>query len=278
MKVTILQRNILWNEVDFNLKMIDKMLATLPDVDIFVLPEMFATGFNPNPEHVAESSDGKILAWMKQTAAARNCAICGSVAVSEEVQCDASGKKEVLNDASGEKEVLNDVYAKKEVRYANRFYFVTPNGRVDYYDKHHLFAYGGEHKRYTAGRERVVVEFRGVRILLQVCYDLRFPVFSRNHKDYDMAIYVASWPTPRIEAWNTLLKARAIENQCYVVGVNRIGRDPQCEYCGDSMVVSPYGKVIAECRRDEEGAATALVDIHGLGLFREKFPVLNDAD
>ena len=166
----------------------------------------------------------------------------------------------------------------KDGKYYNRFYFVKPDGSVAQYDKKHLFTYGGEHLRFTPGEERVVVEWKGVRILLEICYDLRFPVWARNRGDYDMILYVASWPTPRVNAWSALLVARAIENQCYVAGVNRVGTDPTCEYCGGSVIIDPYGKTIAACAMGEECEATAEVDMELLEAFRKKFPVLNDAD
>ena len=149
---------------------------------------------------------------------------------------------------------------------------------MEYYDKHHLFTYGGEHNHYTAGDKRVVVEWRGVRILLEICYDLRFPIWSRNRGDYDMIIYVASWPTPRVEAWKALLVARAIENQCYVAGVNRVGDDPNCTYCGGSSIIDPYGRHLAICADSCECEASAEIDMEALEAFREKFPVLKDAD
>jgi predicted amidohydrolase len=209
---------------------------------------MFSTGFCTNPDGIAENLNNETLQWMKSKAAEKSAAIAGSVAVTD-------GK-----------------------RYFNRFYFVKPDGSVTYYDKKHLFTYGGEHRRFTAGEERVIVEWKGVRILLQICYDLRFPVWARNRADYDMIIYVASWPTPRVAAWSALLVARAIENQCYVAGVNRVGADPACEYCGGTVVIDPYGKTIAECPMGEESEASAIVDMDALEAFREKFPVLNDAD
>lgn len=248
MKVTILQRNIEWANPQGNVAKIDETLAGLPDADLFVLPEMFSTGFCTQPEGIAETADSDTLQWMKRKAAERNCALAGSVAVYQE------GK------------------------YYNRFYFVTPDGAVHHYDKRHLFTYGGEHKRFTAGKERVVVTFRGVRILLAVCYDLRFPVWARNKGDYNMILYVANWPTPRVDAWNALLRARAIENQCYVIGVNRMGSDPYCSYSGGSVILSPYGKVLAECPWETESSASAEVDMEALEQFRKKFPVLEDAD
>ena len=248
MKVTILQRDIVWGNPTENCRRCDEAINQNPGSDLYVLPETFSTGFCTQPEGIAETADSDTLKWMKKKSATIDAAIAGSVAVCED------GK------------------------YYNRFYFVHPDGTVQQYDKHHLFTYGGEHLRFTAGQERVIVGYRGMRILLEICYDLRFPIWARNHGDYDMILYVASWPTPRVEAWSALLKARAIENQCYVVGVNRVGTDHACQYCGGSVVIDPYGKTIAECEWDKENEATAEINIEQLDAFRKKFPVLNDAD
>ena len=248
MKITTLQRDIEWANPSVNINRADEAIDRNPGSDIYVLPEMFSTGFCTNPEGIAESDNSETLQWLKRKAAAIDAAIAGSVAVT------------------------------KDGKFYNRFYFVKPDGSVTHYDKKHLFTYGGEHKRFTAGNERVVVEFRGVRILLEICYDLRFPVWARNRGDYDMILYVASWPTPRVSAWSALLVARAIENQCYVAGVNRVGNDPACQYCGGSVVIDPYGKTIAACTDNLECESTATIDIEALQAFRAKFPVLNDAD
>ena len=247
MKTVILQRDIVWANPKENCLRAEEAIARNGGSDLYVLPEMFSTGFCTQPEGIAER-DGYTLEWMKQQAAKHQAAIAGSVAT------EVDG------------------------RFYNRFYFVKPDGTVSHYDKKHLFTYGGEHKRFTPGTERVIVEWKGVRILLEVCYDLRFPVWSRNRGDYDMILYVASWPTPRVEAWSALLVARAIENQCYVAGVNRVGVDPSCEYCGGSVIIDPYGHTLAACPRGQESEATATIDIPLLEAFREKFPVLNDAD
>lgn len=248
MKVTILQRNLLWANPQENVKGADDAIDRNPGADLYVLPEMFSTGFCTNPEGIAESAQSDTLLWMQRKAKEKDAAIAGSVAVAE------NGK------------------------FYNRFYFVKPDGSVAYYDKKHLFTFGGEHRRFTAGQERVVVEFRGVRMLLEICYDLRFPVWARNRRDYDMILYVASWPTPRVSAWSALLVARAIENQCFVVGVNRVGKDLSCEYCGGSVVLDPYGKPLAVCEDGVECEATAVIDMQALDDFRKKFPVLDDAD
>lgn len=254
MKITIMQWDIVWASPEQNRKRLDEAIARLEPCDLMVLPEMFSTGFATHPEGIAEDEPCQTLEWMRHKAAERDCAIAGSVALRVPGQ------------------------GAETESFRNRFFFVKPDGSVAYYDKHHLFTYGGEHRRYTAGQERVVVEWRGVRFLLLVCYDLRFPLWSRNREDYDCALYVASWPTPRVGAWSALLRARAIENQCYVVGVNRVGTDPACEYCGASAIIDPYGCDVATCTLGEECSATAELDLSELGRFREKFPVLKDAD
>lgn len=248
MKIVILQTDIYWANPKKNLECAEEMLKKYAEVDLFVLPEMFSTGFCTQPQGIAEPVESESLVWMKRVAAERNCAIAGSVAIED------GGK------------------------FFNRFYFVHSDGLVQSYDKKHLFTYGGEHKQFTPGTERVIVSYKGVRFLMQICYDLRFPVWSRNRGDYDVALYVASWPVPRIEAWKALLRARAIENQCYVVAVNRVGEDPNCSYCGGSEVINPYGKTIAVCEDYRVCGAEAVIDMDVLEDFRKKFPVLNDAD
>jgi omega-amidase len=247
MNVTLLQTDIAWANPKKNAEAIETLLDQHQDSDLYVLPEMFSTGFATQPQGIAEA-DLFSLNWMKAQAVARKCAIAGSVATEE------NGK------------------------FYNRFYFVRPDGSVEHYDKRHLFTYSGEDRLFEAGRERVVVSYQGVRILLQVCYDLRFPVFSRSRGDYDMILYVASWPTVRLHAWTTLLHARAIENQCYVVGVDRTGNDPACSYSGGSEVVDPWGQTVTACRRDYIDVVTADIDMDKLNAFRRQFPVLSDAD
>lgn len=247
MKTVILQNDILWADPAGNIRKADAAISSSPDADLYILPEMFSTGFCTSPEGIAES-DGATLEWMKKKAAQCGTAIAGSVAI------------------------------KEDGNFYNRFYFVKPDGDVVSYDKKHLFTYGKEHESFTAGDRRVIVEYLGVRILLEICYDLRFPVWSRNHGDYDMIIYVASWPASRISAWNSLLVARAVENQCYVAGVNRVGTDPSDSYSGGSVIVDPYGNVIARCQDGIESYSEAEIDMELLEAFRRKFPVLNDAD
>lgn len=246
MKIALVQSDIIWAEPVRNHERLEAMLSD-GQADLYVLPEMFSTGFAIQPEGIAER-DGVSLKWMLQTSERFHAALAGSVATEE------------------------------NGRYINRFYFVKPSGEVSFYDKRHLFTYGGEQREYSPGDKRVVVEWQGVRFLLQVCYDLRFPVWSRNRGDYDVALYVANWPVNRIDVWSTLLKARALENQCYVVGVNRVGKDPACDYCGCSALFDARGHVMAECRREQSAVSVGEVDLDSLQRFREKFPVLTDAD
>lgn len=250
LKIAIVQHVIRWNELEWNLQHITSLLDQQPGADLYVLAETFSTGFlAEGSAELAALQSPQIVCWMKQQARRLDAAIAGSVATMDE-----------------------DGWLR------NRLFFVRPDGSYDYYDKRHLFSYAGETKEYVAGERRVVTEWRGVRLLLQVCYDLRFPVFSRNRGDYDAIIYVANWPARRREVWQTLLKARALENQCFVVGVNIVGSDKFCEYLGDSVVIDAYGQTIASCKSDEEGIAVAQLDMEALSRFRKKFPVLDDAD
>ena len=248
MKAALVQYDIVWADPAANRSRLDALLEGIPQVDLIVLPEMFSTGFATQPEGVAEEAPSETLEWMKAKARAKDCAVAGSVALHED------GK------------------------FFNRFWFVKPDGEVTAYDKHHLFTFSGEHHRFTRGEERVVVEWRGFRFLLNVCYDLRFPVWSRNRKDYDAAIYVASWPSVRQFPWDTLLRARAIENQCYVLGVNRVGKDPSCEYGGGTAAVDPYGATLTACVPGAEQILVTDLDMDVLNAFRAKFPVLEDAE
>ena len=247
-KVTVLQTDIVWEEAKVNRMAVEQLIEKHCDTDLFVLPEMFSTGFSMNPMEIAEDEGGETLQWMCRIAALRQCAIAGSLSVRE----------------------AGNFY--------NRFYFVCPDGTVYHYDKRHLFGFGGEDKQYTSGDERVIVSYKGFRFLLQICYDLRFPVWSRCQNDYDAVIYVANWPASRREVWNILLKARALENQCYVIGVNRVGNDPLCLYDGGSMIISPYGKILVACTDGKEEVAGALLAREPLDSFRKRFPVLGDGD
>lgn len=248
MRVAAIQADLIWGDGSANRMNFESVIEHLTDVDLVVMPEMFTTGFYTQPEGVAEKAQTDTLEWLKETSARKGFALAGSVAVEED------GK------------------------YFNRFYFVQPNGQWTKYDKRHAFTFGGEHLHYTGGTERVVVEYMGWKILLQVCYDLRFPVFSRNLGDYDMALYVASWPVPRIGVWDTLLKGRAIENLAYVIGCNRVGNDPACEYNGSSAIIDFKGEPMTETTTGQEAVLRATLDKSELEAFRAKFPALNDAD
>ena len=250
MKVAIIQHEIRENDLEWNLQHIASLLDEQRGADLYVLAETFATGFLAEGSTQRAAVEGRqIFSWMQQQAARMDAAIAGSVATFDD-----------------------------EGKLRNRLYFVRPDGSTDYYDKHHLFSYAGETKDDVAGERRVIVEWRGVRLMLQVCYDLRFPVFVRNHQDYDAIIYVANWPQSRRDVWQTLLKARALENQCFVVGVNIVGSDKVCEYVGDSVIINAYGQTIAQCTPGEVGTASAELDMEQLLRFRKKFPVLDDAD
>ncbi|MDE5987698.1 MAG: nitrilase family protein [Prevotella sp.] len=248
MKATLVQMDIRMANAATNRETAERTILAAPKSDLYVLPEMWTTGFVTRPQEIAET-DGLSLEWMTRMAQRLNAAICGSIATEE------------------------------NGRYYNRLYFVTPDGTAPYcYDKRHLFTYSGEHLSYTAGDKRVIVLWRGVRFLLQVCYDLRFPCFARNDNDYDAIIYVASWPESRIRVWHTLLCARAIENQCYVLGVNRIGRDDLCTYNGGTEAYDAYGRCIGLCCDGHSETVTVNIDTEALYAFRQKFPVLNDRD
>ncbi len=253
MKISLVQFCPEWEQPRQNRDRLKALLSGLPATDLVVLPEMFSTGFVTEPAGVAETG-GESLSFMQETAAAHGCAVAGSLAI------------------------------ETEGRFRNRFYFVRPDGAVIHYDKHHLFTYGGEQLRFTPGDSPVVAEYRGVRILLQVCYDLRFPVFSRNRLRpdgsalYDLALYVASWPETRTDAWDILLRARAVENQCFVAGVNRVGTDPKNRYNGHSALFGPKGQLLTNCKENQEDIVTHELDIAELLAFRKQFPVLQDAD
>ncbi len=255
MRITLVQTAPQWGDPITSREDARRILMGSLPSDLIVLPEMFSTGFVTEPEGLAEEeSAGESLSWMKALAAEKKSAVAGSVS---------------LHTLEGD--------------YRNRFYFVYPDGQVRYYDKHHLFTYAGEHHHYTAGEERVIVEHAGLRILLQVCYDLRFPVFARNRimdgrPDYDLILYVASWPQQRIEAWDTLLKARAIENACFVAGVNRVGKDPGNMYCGHTTLFGPRGEILSICKERQLDILQFEIKKASLDQMREGFPVLYDAD
>ena len=245
MKITIIQQDILWADPQGNCSRLDALLDGAPEADLYVLPEMFATGFVTEPEGLGLGA-GLALEWMRMQASKRSAALAGSLAVHED------GK------------------------YRNRLYFVRPDGSAEFYDKHHLFR--AEARSFEPGQRRVVVEYGGVRFLLLTCYDLRFPAWDRNHSDYDAIIIGASWPEARRTAWDVLLRARAIENQCYVLAANRVGPDPSNVYSGGSVVLGPEGEVLSSAPDFSEECISAEIDIEHLKALRKSFPVLEDAD
>ena len=246
LRIALCQTDIEWEQTERNLARLESVVVAT-DADVVLLPEMFTTGFTLDPSRVAEKWDGPTVATMRRWAAQYTKAVAGSIVIAEQ-GC-----------------------------FYNRMYFITPTGDCTYYDKRHLFAPGGEARSYTSGNSRVVVEYGGFRFLLLICYDLRFPVWSRCRCDYDAILYCASWPEPRRDVWQTLLRARAIENQCYVAGVNRVGSDPSALYVGDSALIDFKGYTLAEAT-DGEQTVTATFDRDALAAFREKFPAWKDAD
>ncbi|MCX6254612.1 MAG: amidohydrolase [Bacteroidia bacterium] len=250
MKISIIQPDLAWEDKTGNFSKLEELILPLYEkTDIVVLPEMFNTGFSMNPGQLSELPQAETFNWMKNTAQKGNFGLCGSYMVKENLQ------------------------------FFNRWVFVSPENETRYYDKRHLFSMGEEDKLFSAGKTRLVFTFRGVRISPYICYDLRFPVWSRNKTDYDLMINSANWPESRINVWDTLLRARAIENQCFVAGANRIGTDGEgIKYCGDSKIINPRGEILSSASRNEEICITGEISMTELSDFREKFPVLKDAD
>lgn len=248
LRVTLIQTELVWEAPADNRRHIEDLLSGHREAsDLVVLPEMFTTGFSMNALANAEEPGGETEQWLQALARERDCALTGSIAV----------------------KLGNRVF--------NRMLFATPDG-VQIYDKRHLFRMAGEHQRYAPGEERVVVAWHGWHILLQVCYDLRFPVFSRNREDYDLALYVANWPAARRQHWRALLLARAIENQACVVGVNRIGSDARgLDYSGDSLAIAADGQLLADLENDN-GAVSVVLSGAALEEYRDNFPCHLDAD
>lgn len=247
--ITLVQTHLNWEDVDKNILLMEKHLSKVKATDIIVLPEMFTTGFSMNTA-LAESMEGKTIQWMKRTARRMKSAICGSLMLKEGKRC------------------------------YNRFVWVMPNGDICTYDKRHLFTLAGEDKFYTKGKDRVMINYKGWNIMPLVCYDLRFPVWSRSVKgETDLMIYVANWPEVRATAWQQLLPARAIENQCFVAGVNRVGKDAKGNnHKGNSVVVDYAGKTIAQGQENKQWVKQVKLDKKALELFKEKLSFWADAD
>ncbi len=251
LNVALLQADLVWENRNENLKAFDVKLKALSGrkLDLIVLPEMFTTGFSMDAVRLAEKENyNPTLAWMKTKAFEYDAALCGSFIVEEDGQ------------------------------YFNRLHWVQPNGTVLTYNKRHLFTLAGEHENYTAGTEKLIVEWKGWKICPLICYDLRFPVWSRNTENYDLLIYIANWPNRRIHAWKTLIAARAIENQSYCIGVNIVGTDPNGNlYNGESCAVNCEGHVLYE-KKNEIDVKLLALDAASQANFRQKFPFLKDQD
>ena len=249
--ITIIQTNLHWEDKKTNLQMLeDKINSIKEKTEVVILPEMFSTGFSMNPEVLAETMNGKTVEWMKRIASSKKLILTGSLIIGE------NGK------------------------YFNRLIWMLPTGEYGVYDKRHLFAYADENNHYSAGNKRLIASVKGWKINLQVCYDLRFPVWSRQQgaHEYDVLIYVANWPERRNHVWKTLLQARAIENQCYVIGVNRVGDDGNnIHYSGDSRIIDPLGEILYH-RENTEDVFTYTLQKQKLEEVREKFPFWKDAD
>ena len=262
---TLLQTKLHWEDKRANLQMLEEKIKSIEEnTQVIVLPEMFSTGFSMKPEQLAETMEGETIKWMKDIATRKKIILAGSV---------------IIEDGG---------------HYYNRLIWMLPNGEYGYYNKRHLFAYAEEDKHYTAGTERFIASVNGWKINLQVCYDLRFPVWARQTSppvplqqvgeggreslEYDVLMYVANWPEKRSHAWKTLLQARAIENQCYVIGVNRVGEDGNGIYhSGDSMVVDPLGEVLYH-KKDEEDIFTITLNKEELQGIRQRFQFWRDGD
>lgn len=248
LKITLLQQPLVWRDGPANLAAFDALLAPIVGRDLIVLPEMFTTGFAMDAGESA-LPEQQVIDWLHAWAVKSHALIGGSVAL------------------------------KTDEGAVNRFLLVEPGGQVHAYDKRHLFRMAGEHLHYQAGNRREIFEWRGWRILPQICYDLRFPVWARYQQDYDLALYVANWPAPRSSHWQTLLAARAIENQVYVAGCNRVGDDPNgLSYSGDSLIISPQGEITANAEPDAATRLDAELSLETLQSYRSAFPAWRDAD
>lgn len=249
LKITLFQTNIIWEDPDCNLTKLEKVFEEQIGTELIILPELFSTGFTINTANYAEDINGKTISRLKMLSSKYNVSICGSIIISE----------------------TTDFY--------NRFFFVTPEGDLFQYNKRHLFRMGEENLYYKQGIEKTIINYKGVRILPLICYDLRFPVWSRYVDDYDFLVYIANWPAVRRLQWDTLLKARAIENQCFVAGVNRIGVDGRnIIYNGGTQFINPDGEVVVCADDNSETFVNLTLDLEKCKILREKFPVWKDKD
>jgi predicted amidohydrolase len=249
LNITLIQTSLFWENVEKNLSHFDKLISEISDTDIILLPEMFNTAFCPKSNHLAETMEGETVSWMKEIAKNKNSAIAGTLMV------------------------------KEGARVFNRLVWISKNGTIHTYDKHHLFSLIKEERYISKGTGRLIVEEDGWRICPLICYDLRFPVFSRNDVDYDLLIYLANWPIKRIDAWNTLLKARSIENQCYTIGVNRVGEDGNgIPFNGHSKVFDTFGKELLSATENKEEILQIEISLDDLKLKRRQMNFLQDRD
>ncbi len=247
LKITIIQPDIIWEDIKSNLEKYSEIMNNIDSTDVIVLPEMFTTGFSMNPKVLKEKMDGSTVQWMKKIAAEKNVSVIGSLIIED------GGK------------------------IFNRAIWAFPDGKTEFYNKRHLFSMGQEHLHYSPGDEKLIIEFRGWKFCPLICYDLRFPVWSRNAQNYDVLIYMANWPSPRHHHWKTLLLARAVENQAYCVGVNRTGTDGTgLIYSGDSGLISQSG--IADFMGENECVKTFEISYSELQEYRKKLPFLSDLD
>ncbi|MBR1388560.1 MAG: nitrilase family protein [Prevotella sp.] len=270
MKVTILQTDIEWGRPLENIRQAEQLISQAPASDLYVLPEMWATGFATDPHGIAErEAESVSLEWMRSTARRLKCAICGSLAIQRP---GSPGYPGYPREAGGSGE---------PALYHNRHYFIDARTPAEaHYDKHHLFSYGHEDRYYTPGQQHTIVSYMGFRLLLLTCYDLRFPLWSRyaDQLQYDAIICVANWPESRQNAFQILTRARAIENQAYLIACNRVGDDQYSHYRGASCIVSPIGKSIAACPPNRVSSCTATLDHADLDHKRRKFRVLEERD
>ncbi|ULC60037.1 amidohydrolase [Flaviramulus sp. BrNp1-15] len=250
LKIAMIQSNLVWENPEQNrINFTKKIESISEEVDIIVLPEMFTSGFTMNASKVAETMEGETITWMQHLSSKKNAAIVGSIVIKDN----------------------NNFY--------NRLLFITPKGDITFYDKRHTFTLAGEDKVYSAGTKKRIIDYKGWKICPLICYDLRFPVWARNTEDYDVLMYVANWPKPRISAWDTLLKARAIENMCYCVGVNRVGVDGvNSEYSGHSAVYNVLGNEIICFKPNNEDIQIVTLEKRHIEAYRNKLKFLNDRD
>ena len=247
MKITVIQQDIVWKNPEANRVKMERLLREAQKSDIYIFPEMCSTGFCMQPNGVAEEAGGETLRLVTGRAKELDAAIFVPILTAE------NGK------------------------FYNRMYFVAPDGVRGYYDKLHLFEYSGEDKVFEPGKRRVTWEWRGLRVRPAICYDLRFPITLHNDEGYDLLVIAANFPESRILAWDTLVRARAIENQCYVAAANRVGADEYGNYIGHSVIINAYGQTIANCVDSTEGCATAEIDWEMIGKMRKAFPLMRDS-